>query len=382
MELDLSSYFSASLGLMLLLLTVRVIMHNTALLSKFGIIGLYIFVILILLRGYLPFDFYKINLTTSYYSHKILPFLRDVIYYEINAGDKSVTPKQIALIVLMIGWTLITGKKIYGYFAFKKFINSAAFCHNADIIQICKDTFYTIFPSKKKYNIKIVQSNIFSSPAIFVSSYPIIILPDILYTKEELKFVFQHELIHLKHGDFFIKMVADLMIAGYWWNRYIYRNLFNIINQAQELYVDYEVNKALNKKERMVYLNVLSKTADNIYNDKVNRKPIYALTDVCPLNMRQRLECIISSRVNGLTFKGIIFSIALFSFSFKFVIEPYIQPAYDEIGDEIFYGNEELSYYIWDGMNYKLYISGECVCTTPDIHEDFKELPVYKEEFR
>ena len=86
MEFDLSSYFAASLGLVLLLLVLKFIMHKTDTILKFGITGLYVLVILILMRGYLPFDFYKINLTTSFYSHKVLPFLREIFYYKINEG--------------------------------------------------------------------------------------------------------------------------------------------------------------------------------------------------------------------------------------------------------------------------------------------------------
>jgi beta-lactamase regulating signal transducer with metallopeptidase domain len=382
MELDLSSYFSASLALMLLLFVARFIIQKTAVLLKFGIIGVYAFVILVLIRGYLPVDFSKMKLTTSYYSHNALPFLRKIIYTEINVGRMFLSVRQILIIVLVMGWMLITYKKIYGYFVFKKFINSVPFCHNADMIKICKDTFYTIFPSKKKYNIKIIQANIFSSPAIFVSSYPIIILPDILYTEKELEYVFYHELIHLKHHDFLIKMAAELMVAAYWWNPFISKSLFGIISQIQELYVDYEIDKELTKKERLVYLKVISKTVDHIYNDKTSRKHIYALADGHSLNMLQRVNCITSSQVNGLTLKGIIFSIILFVFSFRFVFEPSVRSTHDELGDKVFYGSEESSYYVWDGTNYSLYISGECVCTTSKIHEDLKNLPVYKEEFR
>ena len=379
MELDLSSYFAASLSLMLLLLAVKVIMHKTTILLKFGITVLYMFVILILLRGYLPFDFYKINLTTSYYSHKVLPLLREIFLSKINVDGKIVTVKQITITIFVIGWVWITCKKIYGYFTFNRFINSAALCHEAGVIRICEDTFYTIFPPKKKFNVKIVQSNILNSPAIFVSSNPIIILPDIFYTKEELKFVFYHELIHLKHRDFLIKVATDLLIAAYWWNPFIHTCLFDSINQIQELYTDYEASKRLTKNEKLVYLNVISKTAEHIYNDKKRIKTTYALSDSHSLNILQRLNCIVNSNGQGLTFTGIILSISLFVLSFTFVFEPSYQPTHDG-GDKVFCGNEELSYYIWDGTHYKLYISGECVCTTPKIHENLNNLPVYSEE--
>ena len=174
-------------------------------------------------------------------------------------------------------------------------------------------------------------------------------------------------------------MATDFLIAAYWWNPVIRIYLFDIINHVQELNVDYEASKGLTKNEKLVYLNVISKTADYICKNKKKRKPIYALSDEHPLNILQRLSCIISSKVNGLTFKGIIVSIILFICSFTFVFEPSYQVTHDE-GDKIFYGDEELSYYIWDGTNYELYISGECVCTTPKIHENLKNLPVYSEE--
>ncbi len=106
------------------------------------------------------------------------------------------------------------------------------------------------------------------------------------------------------------------------------------------------------------------------------------MTDSQQLNLRQRLECIINSKGKELMFRGIIFSIVLFILSFTFIFEPSFRPTYDEMGNEVFEGNEELSYYIWDGTIYRLYIGGECVYKTSKIHEDFKDLPVYKEELK
>ena len=98
MELDLSSYFAASLGLVLLLLVLKFIMHKTDTILKFGITGLYVLVILILMRGYLPFDFYKINLTTSFYSHKILPLLQTVTSHNVSINDVCLNICEIMII--------------------------------------------------------------------------------------------------------------------------------------------------------------------------------------------------------------------------------------------------------------------------------------------
>lgn len=381
MELSLASFGASSIALTLLLYVIKLIITKTSIVLKYGIVCLYIFIVLILIRGYLPFDFYAIHLTTSYYSHKILPFLQTILYYRLNLFFITVTIEKLLITCWIAGSLLLIYKKINQYVVFKKHLHDLTFCVDKETAIICRNVFYSIFSSRKKYKIRIIQSDILGTPAIFGFFYPIIILPVIKYTKEELKFIFYHELIHYKHNDFLIKLAANFLVSIHWWNLLIYRHLFYVINQVQELYVDYEVNKNLTKSDKIIYLNVLSKSIEHTFNKKLKKECVYTLVDNhSNLIMLQRLECIINFPKKGFTFKGVAISFFLFMLSFTFVFEPSFSPTQDELGEPIFYEGEKPSYYIWNGNDYELYLNGVYVYNSPSISEHFIKLPIYNQE--
>lgn len=380
MGFTLSSFFASSAALALMLAIVNFMLRDTAIILKYGVISVYSFILLILLRGCLPYDFYSINLTASFYSYKILPFFQTLSHFKIKLFHFTLTLEMAVLFFWIMGGMLFTSKKIYGYFAFRKYLYRLSFCKDQDIIKICRQVFYSIF-SQRRYKIRIVQSDTIGSPAIFGFFSPVIILPDIPYTEEELRFIFRHELIHYKHYDFFVKVMADLLTAIHWWNPLIRRYLLHIVNQVQELYVDYEVKERLTKSEKLIYLQVLSKTMEHIYKSKSDTRNVFALADKrSGLSMRQRLNCIIDSNGKGLTLRGFGVNIFLFILSLAFIFEPSFAPEWDELGEPVFYADEKESYYIWDGENYELYLSGDYVYTYPKVHDHFKKLPIYNQE--
>lgn len=86
---------------------------------------------------------------------------------------------------------------------------------------------------------------------------PEIILPG-GYTEAELKSVFTHEMMHLKHGDVALSMFCTLLLCTYWYNPLMWLCLF-IVRRDMELLCDFRVLEVLqNRKE---YATVLLKTA-------------------------------------------------------------------------------------------------------------------------
>ncbi|MEW6171778.1 MAG: M56 family metallopeptidase [Bacillota bacterium] len=86
---------------------------------------------------------------------------------------------------------------------------------------------------------------------------PEIILPG-GYTEAELKSVFIHELMHLKHGDVPLSMLCTLLLCIYWYNPLMWLCLF-VVRQDMELLCDFRALGVLqNRKE---YALVLLKTA-------------------------------------------------------------------------------------------------------------------------
>lgn len=87
--------------------------------------------------------------------------------------------------------------------------------------------------------------------------HPKIIIPK-NYTKDELKSVFMHELIHLKHRDILWNIVGALLLCVYWYNPIVWYSFF-IFKRDMEILCDYRVLESY--KDRKAYAAVLLKTA-------------------------------------------------------------------------------------------------------------------------
>lgn len=385
MAFSLSSFIASSIATTILIYVLYFLMHRTKRLLKFGILCVYGLTMLVLLRGILPFDFYGINLTTSFYSYTILPVFQKFYIYElISLGQYTITLEHFLLILWLLGSVFFLLKRIYGYRLYRNIIYFEKDLGNEEVQDVLNQSFYTLFPHKEN-KCRVIQSDMFGSPAIWGFLKPVIILPTILYSRDELKYIFLHELLHYKHKDFLIKEVVDFLVAIHWWNPFIHQHLFPVVNQAQELLVDYVINKNLTSDQKTTYLEVLSRSVKHAYALKSNTSYTYALVDGhSQSNMMQRLQCIIAHKVKGVSFIGILLSVFMFLLSFTFVFEPSNEPKYDEFGNKVFYKSENNSYYIQNGSSYNLYLSGEYVYTAPHVIDSFKELPIYNslEEIR
>lgn len=378
MAFTLSSFFASSIAITLLIMILIFLISKTSLLVKYGIVCIHGFIILILLRGYLPYDFYSISLTTSFYSHIILPTLETILYYKLlSIGSLTVTLEHFLLVLWCAGSVAFILKRIYGYLTCRKKLCQFPFVHEATTIKIYTEVFISLFPCKTN-KCRIIREDIFGTPAIFGFINPIIILPNLSYDDNELRLIFLHELLHYKHKDFLIKVAADILVAIHWWNPFIRRALFPSINQVQELFVDYTINKSLAKPEKLAYLNVLSKSVKHACHCKPDGQHTYALVDThSSSRMMQRLHCIINSNSRGVSIIGILLSIFLFLLSFTFIFEPSYKPQYDEFGNSVYSGDESNSYYIKNGTGYDLYLDNHYVYTSQKILETFNELPIY-----
>lgn len=86
---------------------------------------------------------------------------------------------------------------------------------------------------------------------------PEIILPD-GYTKQELKSVFIHELMHYKHKDVLWNIVSTLLLCAYWYNPIMWF-CFSQFRKDMEIQCDYRVLEIYSNKRE--YASVLLKTA-------------------------------------------------------------------------------------------------------------------------
>ena len=381
-----SSFFASAIAISSLAVMFLFLLRRNRIISQYGIICLYIFSILIILRGCLPFEFnnvYGIRFTKTYNSISILPALRDFVMADLFYIDgKSVTLRKILTAVWIVGMIANMGKLLYNFLSCKKELACMPKADPPEILSAFDKAFSHVFPGKAPH-CTVVNSDMFGTAVIWGVRNPVIVLPNVEYSGRELYCVFLHELFHLKHRDNLIKMLCCLLAAVHWWNPLISRLLISAVNQVQELLADYQVGRSLNVKEIIDYLECIKKAAAYTISAGTDRMSFHALGNG---NRRpyilQRFRLIMEQKAAGYTLKGIILAGLCFLMSFSFVFEPYYNDVYDENGNEVFFYLESSddNYYIQNATQYDLYLNGRYVYTDDIIIDDFKELPVYEGE--
>lgn len=75
---------------------------------------------------------------------------------------------------------------------------------------------------KIKRSVSLIRFSQAASPMIIGFIRPVLVLPCDEYSDEELQFIIRHELIHLKRGDVYIKLLCVLANAVHWFNPLIW----------------------------------------------------------------------------------------------------------------------------------------------------------------
>ena len=127
---------------------------------------------------------------------------------------------------------------------------------------------------------------------------PVIYIPDMEYTEEELKSIFRHELMHIKHKDLWLKKLYLLVNAIHWFNPFCYF-LANAAGKDMELYCDEQVVKKYSLEERNQYNRILLKFAE--LGSKRNHGEKYFSTDYLGnvTEMKKRFKNNISMKTKG-----------------------------------------------------------------------------------
>lgn len=386
MAITLSSFISSSISITILIGILFLILKKQTLMSRFGLGCIYFLVLLILLRGFIPVEFYSIPLTRSIYSYHILPWLNTSIKQNLFIlGAFAITPLTILYIIWGIGALLYLWHTFQGYFNLRKFYTSIPNLTDYKIKKIF-NTAQNDLCIKNNSKFKIILTDTFDTPAISGIRKPVIILPTVPYTEKELYYVFSHELLHYKHKDFLFKLLLDILIAIHWWNPLLSKFLFPVVNQIQELLVDYHLTKTLDKDQKALYMNALTKTLRYKQEKQQLTKPAsskqtYALMDThTKTDILQRLQYIIQKPIQQISIWGIFICLCLFVATFTVVFEPsYVETKnrVDEDGNPTYLDIEGETYYIKNGNSYDLYMENQYMCTTPEIFEDLGDIPIY-----
>ena len=187
-----------------------------------------------------------------------LPFKKYIILesvYPMKSGtDNIVNYIKIIFCIWLFGAIYVVIKSIYKQILFyRKIQNINHIVADAEIIKILEEEKKAL--NIRKY-IKVSKVDGLSSPALIGIIKSKIIIPNNAYEKEQLKWIFRHELIHFKRKDNLLKLLLMIASAIHWFNPLV--KILNLYFDEQcELSCDENVIKRFSKDEIKEYAFVL-----------------------------------------------------------------------------------------------------------------------------
>lgn len=174
---------------------------------------------------------------------------------------------RVGVCIWILGMIAFLIIKLLEYKGFKKVFKIET--------QEMDDKIFSIFKQTKtelniKGKINLIINNHISSPMTCGVIKTVVIIPKINMSDDEWRYVFLHELTHIKRRDLWLKIVAMLACAIHWFNPLIHI-AFKNLDKLCEFSCDEEVMKKILLEERKSYgmtiLNVLehSKTINTAW---------------------------------------------------------------------------------------------------------------------
>lgn len=199
----------------------------------------------------------------------------------------------------IFSWLLIvTLLGCYGFFSYIKLRRLEGETENNTYKEIFEEI---LRKNNIKRKVKIIESDLVGTPSIYGVINPKIIMPKDLekkLSKEELKYVFLHEITHLKNGHTLISIIGLIIKIIHWFNPFIYIFL-KVIDKNCELACDYDILKKLDERENIKYGNTILKVIESIKNNK--RFMVEIPIGINKKEVKGRLEMIVENKKFGRT---------------------------------------------------------------------------------
>ncbi|MGX7420469.1 M56 family metallopeptidase [Carnobacterium gallinarum] len=340
-----------SLIFLLLFLAIKYLTCYKFINSRLLVILTFLFILLLLC----PFEFsfgYIINIP----SRIILPFLWHIFSQEIKIFSRFIISiPDLVLLVWIIGACIQLSRFFYSYFKLNRLVKVLSKCTEI----ICFNG----------GNIKVIKSEVIDSPSVIGLFKPIILLPDLDLTDDELGYILAHECFHVKNLDLLVKYFYEILIAIYWWNplMYLFRNQMNYV---LEICVDEDVINKYTNFQKIRYVETLLKVSQEV--DRCNNSLTVSFSSGTKDFLLRRTKNILDSNgVRKSRRQPILFVILLFLFiiTSSVVFNPYFLQVNEE-GRLVRLSKENA--YLEEDANgeYLLYVENQYVTTIKNIDID------------
>ena len=349
MKVSWFSIFMAIVSSSLLMLIVFLFRKRIGLINKFGIPTLIIMLGFCFFRMVFLVEFpnHQYIIDDPYVLSRILnPFLRD--HFELST--KIMVSSWIAVMAV-----LLIQLGVSQYLSHKRI---CSLNNTAD-----DKIFEKLVEIDEEKKLTVIRSDKIPIPMLAGIFNPVILLPEIEYTDDEIDAVIRHEYTHWKNKDNVYKFVVHIFWRIFWWNPFSYLFLINL-SKILELKCDRQVTLNMNNAEKFDYLQSM---LDVIRKTGLSDKRHFGLITSCYVQERNKFD--INQRFDYVLLKAeskrsqtilrvlvIVLMVFIVYISYYVIIQPQYEPLSSEVdtGSNVYELDSSVGHIVKEGDGYRV----------------------------
>ncbi|HBF2787046.1 TPA: M56 family metallopeptidase [Clostridioides difficile] len=338
----MSALVFSSIGLLL----IAILRNHNVFFIKERTSLLLLLLVLSILRLLIPLDLHNTLLIES---DVFIPWIQQLleknIFYNVNLGE-------LLVIIWIVVAILFFVTSILAYIVEYRKINIDFSIKDKQVEKISKEEFAKNSVIRVSYNVDI--------PRVTGILKAYVYLPPLKLSDNELRYIIQHEIQHIKGKDILIKFFYTLLRSVFWWNPVIHI-LNNEVDDLLELRCDLAVAKNMDYDTRVKYLQTIL----NVLKQKKNKNKVFLLPSFIGNKnnqlIKQRFEVVLSDEYPKNIREKIIticLFLFLFIFSYFIILQPVIYPPQEDVVSQVVITNENAYLLIRKDGSIDLYING------------------------
>lgn len=346
-----------------------------------GVIGaLYLFCIL---RMVLPIEIPQVH--TIIRDPHIYTTVVDYLTVKSGLGKYSL------LYILLALWILVSLILLIRFLVkqrgFRKYIDANADLANEDERSLLKTVAEEVFGKEKDISLK--KTDAVNESMVIGFVHPMVLIPDIEYSRTELEMIFRHECMHIRDKDIWVKLLIELYCIIFWWNPFSYLMKVDI-SDTLETKCDLNVIKRFDNMDKLKYAETVAKFMSIEKDKKVpfvnarfskarnNKEAVKRIAAILQAPPKKSAQII-------LNLVAVVLIVGIFIGSYTIIVQPYSEPTKSDF--EILEGekaikDEECYLVKQEDGNYLFYYSDfpPQVISKEEVEKGFyNNYPIYEE---
>ena len=221
------------------------------------------------------------SLNSSYHSQEVKSKTEDALnrldlkdmsvrnmYYQTNK-NLSIDFSIIAFLIWIIGLILILGTIIISNTIFLRKIRREAILTDSTLLNLLDDCKRDLIITK---NVVLIGTKEVNVPGLVGIIRPKILLPNNMLRSlnlQNLRYIFLHELTHLKRMDMLINVITSILTAFYWFNPFVWVGFIKMREDCEISCDSYVLSHLKEENEPYLYADTILKISFYNYNRNI-----------------------------------------------------------------------------------------------------------------